>query len=118
THSSAHTLSCTHTLAHTPWPEHYSARRSLWNRQTKVPDLHRWTGTRLEHRNIANARRKERCVGCCSLFLGAVDSSLRVFDRLCVTLALIGCQFVKYPKRGVTTHPETPPKCVCVCVCV
>lgn len=31
---------------------------------------------------------------------------LSVFDRLCWTLDLNGCQFVKYPKRGVTFHRE------------
>ncbi|KAK2911136.1 hypothetical protein Q8A67_003269 [Cirrhinus molitorella] len=35
--------------------------------------------------------------------LSDLDSSLRVFDRLWLTLDLRGCQFVKYPKRGGTS---------------
>ncbi|KAI7813308.1 hypothetical protein IRJ41_016261 [Triplophysa rosa] len=43
-----------------------------------------------------------------------IDSSLRVFDRLWLTLDLRGCQFVKYPKRGGTSLQRLRPKLFCL----
>ncbi|TRY80192.1 hypothetical protein DNTS_003423 [Danionella cerebrum] len=62
----------------------------------------RWRSQQLGPLQVQH-QEKQRSLSNIHRLRSDLDPSLRVFDRLCLTLDLKGCQFVKYPKRGDTS---------------